>query len=268
MSFEPINENHSILEVTLAVQVMPEFTAEEIQVIESAHDQWKDHLPEVSNWQIFSVQISSDETSRNEPPLPVSFIRNSSDGYLEWELSIQFDMIVIRCLSYTRWNEIWGKTRKLFGKVCDSLNGKPHNINSISLQYTDLFTWTGSNDEYKISDVLDKNSVNIPSGIFNHGPRWHLHQGWITEQETPISGEILRRMHISGFQKNAKCLVKFESLEKFMIANSDSLNIKHAFSENSNEVDQIFEELHELNKSSLRDYLHSELQHKIKLNMD
>lgn len=268
MSFEPINEHHSIVEVALAIQVKPEFTAEEIQVIKSAHDQWKDRLPEISNWQIFSLHISSDEASINEPPHPVSFIQNSPDGSLEWELSIQFDFIVVRCLSYPGWNEIWEKTRTLFGKVSGSLVENPHTINSISLQYTDLFTWKGSNDEYKIGDVLDKNSTNIPSVIFEHGPKWHLHQGWITEQETPISGEILQRMHISGFQKNEKCLVKFESLEKFIIANSGTINIKQAFSERSDKIDQIFSKLHERSKSLLRDYLHSDLQEKIKLNAE
>ncbi len=269
MTFEPVSENHSIAEVALALQFSTGFNSEDMQDIVESRKEWGSFLPRMLQSEVVKptpVNLGANMWQQNEPAPPVSFVRYLTDGRIEWELSILFDTISMRCCFYSRWETVWQTTRENFKKIFSALSNKERSINSAALQYTDIFKWSGNNDDYDVRMLLNEESEFIPPTILKNGPVWHSHQGWFTSVESPVSGRVLTRIHIDALLENIGYIVRFENLERFDLHTGPSgLSLNDIFTHDNNSVDKIFDYLHDTNKSTLSEILHVEIQKRIGL---
>ena len=257
--FLPINERHAIQEVIFAVQVDPDFGSEEIEELKEAKNQFLLFLPRITD--LPTVHFGTRETIDQAPPIsnhPVAFTRHKANGEVEWELRLDTPHIIIRCLSYTNWNQIWENVHRFFVEVFGVISGKPRSIISLALQYNNVFTWSGDKKKYDAQKIIDSQSLCVPKGLFNQGPIWHLHQGWFDRNEGEISGRILKRMHINSIESDDKYLVRFENFVRFEFLDKVT----------GEPLDQIlgcFESLHDSSKNTLKAFLSPQMQRRIEL---
>ncbi len=270
MKFEPVNKEHSIVEVAFSLQLSTEFTIDDVEIIKLCHQNWADFLPRMHESEL--VQFTTDnELSQSQKQMksslaPFSFVRYRSNGFPEWELSFVFKEITLKCFLYSQWQTVKENVIDVFNKVGFALQNNKQCINSITLQYTDVFNWTGNIDDYDNRKLLNESSSFVPETIINRGPFWHLHQGWFTEVSDPINGRVLTRIHIDAIHENNMFLARIENLNRFDI---DPSSNNLAFDSNSiiasGVFDTVLESLHCENKKTLGSILHDDIQRRIEL---
>ena len=232
MAFAPLGERHAIAEVVFAIQVSPAIDHADRANLKSGHAKWQAHLPALLDSPTVAFHVSSPGAQPPPPPLaPLDFVRYKSDGKIDWRLHIEDQSIAVNCLAYTRWQHVWTHARALFARVSEVLP-ETTLIASVSLQYINLFSWTGPTEDYDSRALLDESSSSVPESVLDRGPLWHLHQGWFRPHPDPPGGRILDRMHIDAIAgQDGKHLVKFENLLRFDFdGDSAARRVKPAFS--------------------------------------
>ena len=266
MAFAPIGERHAIAEVVFALQISPALTHGDRHDLKAAHERWK-FLPRIVEPAVLTVGTSNPGERPPPPPVPpLDFVRHKSDGSVDWRLRILDANISVNCLTYTRWPHVWKQARTLFAAVSEVLP-EAILIESVCLQYVDVFTWEGTTAGYDSRALLDERSTCVPASIFDRGPLWHLHQGWFSPLTESSCGRILDRMHIDAVNDEAgRHLVKFENLQRFDFdPKGGTPRLKEAFSTATTAIDTRFERLHDRAKRSLGEYLTADVQRSINL---
>ena len=264
MPFEPYHERHAIAEVTFALTSDTALTHEERRKVKAAHGKWREVLPQVTEDTVLTVAMGLEGTPPPPQPVaPLSFERYRPDGGLGWRLRFDGPATVINCGTYTRWVQIWEEARRLFEEALGVLDGSGRSVTSLTLQYTDVFFWRGELERYDARLLLSEQSKHVPIGIFDHGPIWHLHQGWFHQATGPVRGRLLERMHIDALAHAGEHLVKFDGLAVLNLASA--AGIDSIFEKPASLIDRIFLYLHDLTKASLGHYLTSDMATRINL---
>ena len=270
MYFEPVNKEHSIVEVAFSLQLSTELTIDDVEIIKLSHKQWADFLPRMHESEL--VQFSTDnELSQSQKQMksslaPFSFVRYMSNGFPEWELSFVFKEITLKCFLYSQWHIVKENVIDIFNKVGLVLENNKQYINSITLQYTNVFNWRGNINDYDNRKLLNESSLFVPETIINRGPFWHLHQGWFTEVKIPLNGKVLTRIHIDAIHENNMFLARIENLNRFDIDPSlNDLVLDSRSISRNNDFESILESLHSKNKKTLCNILHDDIQRRIDL---
>ena len=264
MAFEPCNENHAITEAVFAVVGLQGFTPDDRDSAKAAHSKWQGLLPSLQEEGVLNIAVAAPGAALPPPPIaPLAFARFRADGEVEWRLLLTTDALVVNCLSYTRWSDVWTVARGLFADVAGALSSREQKIRSVALEYVDLFR--SADDHYDARDLLQE-SDSVPSGIFARGPTWHLHQGWFEDAQEPVSGHILRRMHISSTVVDDRPQVRFDTSHRFDMR--DAPDLQSMFAEPDTLVDGLFGCLHQSSKELLANFLTAEMAQRINLHVD
>ena len=264
LAFEPCNENHAITEVVFAVVGLQGFTPDDRRSIKAAHSKWQALLPSLQEEGVLNIAVAAPDAALPPPPIaPLAFARFRADGELEWRLLFAQDALVVNCCSYTSWKEVWIIVRDLFAEVVGTMHSREQKIKSVVLEYVDLFR--SADVRYDARDLLQEND-SVPSGIFARGSTWHLHQGWLEDAQKPVSGHILRRMHISSTVEDNRPQVRFDTSHRFDVR--DAPDLQSMFAEPDTLVDGLFGCLHQFSKALLADFLTAEMAQRIDLHVD
>lgn len=266
MPFEPVAGQHAIFEVVFIVTFARPFSVDEISNFEQAHGKWK-NLQKKSRINSIVIGIGPDLSS--PPPSTVSgvqFERFKPDGSLAWRLSARDNALLVNCLVYTRWDDIWRVSRRFMKDAATALSKKGNFILNVALQYIDVFNWKGDVNLYDAKELLryDKLQTVIPESIWNKGPLWHLHQGWFTEIRKPVQARLLDRMHIDALKSQSGYLIRFDNM--LQIDFPSPLAAKTIFSGKPSKGDNLFNYLHVSNKNSLGNFLTDSMKKRIGLN--
>lgn len=267
LAFKPIGERHAIAEVVFALRISPEVSHGDRERLKNARKKWSDFLPGIEESPMLAFGVSSPGAQPPPPPVaPLDFFRSKSDGNLDWRLHISDGDVVVNCLTYTRWPDIWKRARRLFRDVSEVLP-ETVRVESVYLQYINIFFWSGPPEDYDLRALLDEQSRFVPASVFDRGPYWHLHQGWFSPLSEPQAGRILDRMHIDAIDdSDGRQVVKFENFHRFDFGqNIGVLAVKEAFSNATTEIDASFERLHDRAKESLDAYLTADIKRSIHL---
>lgn len=265
MAFEPCNENHAITEAVFAVVGLQGFTPDDRDSIKAAHAKWQGLLPSLQEEGMLNIAVAAPGAALPPPPIaPLAFARFRADGEVEWRLLLTPDALVVNCRSYTRWKDVWTVIRDLFADVASTMHSREQKIKSVVLEYVDLFHSVGD-DGYDARDLLQE-SDSVPPGIFVRGPIWHLHQGWFVDTQNPVSGRILRRMHIDSTVEDGRPQARFDTSHRFDM--QDAPDLKSMFAEPNTLVDGLFSCLHKSSKALLADFLTAEMAERIDLHAD
>jgi hypothetical protein len=129
------------------------------------------------------------------------------DGVVEWRLQCAGPFVTVNCSAYTRWDSVWGRASKYLSFALNNAAEKPFRVESLLLQYIDLFFWSGAREDYDLGELLNLESPMFPPSMAGRGALWHLHQGWfVTPSPSPYgpgnlpSGRALERPHIDSFE--------------------------------------------------------------------
>ena len=265
MAFEPCNENNAITEVVFAVVGLQDFTPDDRSSVKAAYSKWKPLLPSLQEGRVLNIAVASPDVALPPPPIAdLTFARFQADGELEWRLLLTQDALVINCLSYTRWNDVWAVARGLFADVAGAMHSQKHKIKSINLEYVDIFRLV-DDDSYDARNLMQQ-SDSVPRSVFVRGPIWHLYQGWFEDAQKPVSGRILRRMHIDSKVVDGRPQVQFDTSHRFELR--DAPDLRSMFAEPDTLIDVLFDHLHGSCKALLANFLTAEMAQRIKLDAD
>ncbi|WP_162914456.1 TIGR04255 family protein [Taklimakanibacter lacteus] len=262
MTFKPATEKHAIIEAVFGLLYARQFTAKEIEAAVAVHQQQWPELPRLNRTQVLQVQMGEgplpDQASM--PPLVagVSFDRVKPDGKLGWRLRLDEAKIIVNCLDYVSWSEVWPKAWDYFERASEALQSRNNPIKGAFLQYVDVFEWLGNQKDYSVDKLLRRGSPYVPASVFQSGTAWHLHQGRYIEDGLPVKGRLLQRIHLdAGTSRQPSTFVKIDSYLNLDFA--DPMIVRGSLKEKKDRLGPIFEFLHDMDKRILRDYLTPEL---------
>ncbi|KQZ54636.1 hypothetical protein ASD54_04730 [Rhizobium sp. Root149] len=190
----------------------------------------------------------------------IAFERFKPDGNLEWRIFLENNNIFVNCLSYTRWEEVWGRAHSYFKDVL-ALVGTPDNvINGASLQYINSFKWDGNKEDYDVKEILSFDS-HVPASVATKGHLWHLHQGWFDQT---AEGRILERVHVDGIEdESASPIIRFDAYIQQQLTSPQAAQeiVKSGW------LDSTFTSMHDRNKKMLKSFIVEKMAERINLNV-
>jgi uncharacterized protein (TIGR04255 family) len=188
----------------------------------------------------------------------VVFDRVRPDGTLEWRVRADDRAIFVNCLDYTRWREVWARSRAYLFQARALLSAPDNPIVSILLQYVDVFEWQGDVAAYTLADLLRRESPYVPPSLWDKGPLWHLYQGWYRSNDLPVreANRLLERVHLDGvLDDQGRPTVKMDTF----------LNLEARQPLNQDSIDQAFEGLHNVSSRLIGDYITTAIAQRIGL---
>ncbi|PHR16455.1 MAG: hypothetical protein COA41_15385 [Sphingopyxis sp.] len=265
MSFKPVGDRHAIMEVVFQLVFAREFQAGELKKFAEAHNDWKSDLPKIERMTVFQFAIgpeSGPPPDQPEPAAPVLFKSFKRDGGLDWQLAAQNNWTAVNCLAYSRWAAVSKQAKGLLAQALTHLASADNPLTSISLQYVDKFRWDGNPEDYRVNDLLNRDSGFFPKSFDPKFPAWHHHTGQFSfHEDAKTPHRILERIHLDAAFEQEIPIVKIDTVMrvdlKKPIASSDP--------EIGNLVDEFFETLHLKNKRLLSEVINEESKEAISL---
>jgi len=262
--FEPQGPKHAIIEAVFGLQLARHFTASEIEALIAQHDKFKNDLPRVNRTQVIMLGGIPPGVSITPPTAGVSFDAMKRDGSLEWRLRAEDNQLILNCLAYSRWSEIWPRARDYLKAASEIVIGNDNHVRGILLQYVDVFLWKGDVAAYDPKLMLDPNSTHVPKSILECGPMWHLHQGWYRDDSLPEPGRLLERLHLNAIPDDTGVpTVKVDTYLQLELANEQS--VVSLFQNTPSMIENAFKYLHNDSKALLKSFLTDELAKRIDL---
>lgn len=254
--FEPIHDRHAIARVVFGLHLDSDLSRDEYDRVVKAHDRWQEILPRIEEGPVVSVAFGSPRQVPATPPLPpLSFQRMAPAGQIEGELRVHQDLIAIHWTAYTTWDAMWNTARYLFGSVVGCMQ-EGRGLRAVELQYLDVFVMTEKPSSEDFRSLLDIDSRNLPTGIMDRGPFWHLHQGWfLTPSDLPAGAErLLQRMHLDSVQESSsRYLVRLDNHHRLDLEPAQRLAT--FFGNDDGGATAVFRSLHDSAKRLLARFL-------------
>jgi len=180
------------------------------------------------------------------------------------QLQVNSANIVIVIADYSRWtNKIKNDIERYWNVFFDSLEnlGKP--LNTIGVQYNDLFNWKADPSELNISEVLRTDCPFVAPNVFKlpNGELWHSHHGYFVYPEYGVPGKQLNNVNVGLVHAEQTCSVQILTSQKFSF---DRPIFK--YKDSAGELHAILDRMHSENKSLLNSIVSVEVARKIKLN--
>lgn len=289
MPFRPLNDSHALQEVAFALILGRSLDRAEIEAVTSAHNRWQKELPKIApifEQQVTFAGLETQSALANLPGLPIPpglqlpsmagsvalkgvvFDAIKRDGSLDWRLRADGEMLGVNCLSYTRWHDVWANARNLLSQAC-SIVMKPNlPVAGAALQCIDVFLWEGDSAEYRADQLFRMDADYFPRSIRDHGPLWHMHQGWFRHEGLPFAGRRLEKIHIDavegtfggakGYSVKIDITLRYD-LETPLNSYAALFEGERAF------IDIVFNDMHEQNKRFVSEILTEDVQRRIGL---
>lgn len=243
---QPIND--TVIKSAIAnYQASPELMAE---------------LPRCQPQNLISFQFGPMVEHQMPPPMMNGVIFDSllPDGRQAWFVNISNNFLTIGCSAYTRWDEVWGKTKNYLNFFMPTLVG--NNFLEIAMEYIDEFKILDTSLDWK-KELFRQQNDFIPSYIWGLDDFWHIHQGYFLNKDHKILNNI-----------NMNYLVDEKLSSKVVIQThhkttcSQPIDLDREISDVINEIEPIIEQIHNLNKKVFCNLLSPEICEKIHLDCE
>ncbi|MFN3547181.1 MAG: TIGR04255 family protein [Mesorhizobium sp.] len=267
MGFEPKSKTHAIVEVVFGLRFAKPFEAQLLEKVVASHDEWRDQFPRVTRGVGFQFHLGQEPVlGLPLPPASVAFERLRPDGTADWKLRLEGDRVLLNCLDYSRWSEIWPAASRYLFKVAWLATNGDNPVVAALLQYVDVFEWTGDRNSYDAAELLKKGAA-IPATILNKGPFWHLHQGWFRSEPRLPASRLLERVHLDAVEddRTKRPIVR---LDTYLDVTLDAPMVLVGMGQTENAaLASLFSVLHDLDKELMLSVLSTKAAKRIKLNV-
>jgi uncharacterized protein (TIGR04255 family) len=191
---------------------------------------------------------------------------DASRTILEWQIGLDLGpdtaKLTIICGVYTRWADISKKAHELMAECLDVIGlGQAIGIQSIALQYVDVFQAFGDLKKFSPSIMFSDANGFAPTTVFDRHGSWHSHTGWFDE-DTSVDGleNTLVNLNLDSVSHTDRQTVQITHFQK------TKLKIPVFTVESYKDLaSNIFEQLHTNNKAMLSNLLLPNIQELISL---
>ena len=227
-----------------------------------------DKLPKVSEQKALTVSLSDGPSGASASQSlgvdGIAFERFSPHRLLSKSLVINRQHCIMTNNKYTRWLKVWPEAREMFGMILPTII-QYQKVAAIGLQYSDIFTWRGNNEEFDLSILFNQDSELLPSHIFKLKSLWHLHQGYFDEPEIQINlkHKTLNNININLVDMDGSLTIHIVTAQRVIFIDKET-NYED-WTSKEGVLDIIMSKLHDVNKEILSKLLTTEIQNKIKL---
>lgn len=272
LSYSPINDAHSIVEIVVFVQFNPGFSQATLKNIISVEHDLKEELPKANPIKRVTFRLGQEQQPSEPQDESIAGIELQSirkDGSLDWMLRIAEDTISVHCLDYTRWNDVWGKAGRYLKKVFGYIEGSDSFISSIGLKCIDRFLYEGDPNHSDLSELFKPETAHIVKTAFTCGLLWHCHSGWFDKLN---NSQCLNQLNIDAnfinIRGNKVLAITVDHNAIAIMENDDTLS--SVLEQNGNQMtmlSEIMNALHLKNKHLLIELLSEQMTNRINLSL-
>ena len=246
---------HNALEFLAFVVVLGQnITQEDDKNLRSLELKLKDDLPNFSQHLEFETEIDNGQII-SQKTKNVRVLLRDDNSKPSWEVSVNKNQIVVRCFSCNNWKFIFPKALGFIQSAIDILESSSRNISSLSIQCVDKFTQSNV-IEYTQFDIFKNNTEYLTQKSRDVGKLWHVHQGWFDKDSN--DSKILNILNIGTIENENSLITAIDHLSQYLLKIPKPLLEK--------DLNKIFCELHDNNKSLIRDLLNEKQIKAIGLN--
>lgn len=249
---KPISEKHAIDVASFIVVFEHPFEASIIDSLRGLHELLKTDYPIFNPTNTMEVRITGSEVSQQAGITSGCLLQTlRPDGRPNWTLRVEGNAIVVSCMDYQRWSDISTKALGHIKAAVDFVNNDTNAVSSLIHQIVDRFV-TDNKDEYNISQVFSTQSPYLTGQALKAGKLWHVYQGWFEDRQE-FSGKLLNVLNLSTAENPAGITTTIDHAAhlRFLLPKAIS-EFDDGFIRNA------FDELHECNKSIVKQLLTNE----------
>ena len=249
----PISEKHAVDVASFIVVFEHPFDANIIGSLPGLHERLKSDYSNFTFTSSIEVRVEGDNVHQQIKANGCLLQSLLPDGRPSWTLRLENNTIVVSCTKYKRWVDISSKALDHISTAIAFVNNENNAVTSFIHQIVDRFVTTNK-DEYDISQVFNTRSPYLTGQALKVGKFWHVFQGWF-EDKQEFGGKLLNVLNLSTAETPATLTItttidhaahlQFESPKT--ISELDDKFIRKAF-----------DELHECNKSIIRQLLNND----------
>lgn len=189
--FEPLHQGHAIEQVVFAIQFDAALGDELILQLENAGSDFGQEFPRRAVMQGMEMAFgpATGVTPTARALNGMVWQRFREDGNAEAEFRCERTQATFRTLSYTRWEQVWQRARRLLAAVLPvyTRSARP---NAVSLSYVDKFIWKGPLDAFDRDALIRRDSPYVAPHVYEVNDQWHCHTGSFT-RPTPRTKRLL-----------------------------------------------------------------------------
>lgn len=256
----PIGKTNAIAEMAFVLRLARPLTAEEMARLDTVAVCLQTALPDVVKLAGLTVVMppTGEPEVRNQPAAGLFLQRPGADQRPVWMLRVDEHSIIVNCMEYTRWAEIWPQARHFIATVLATVEADSIGLRSGSLQVIDRFVYDDPPAivQYALTDVFRDDCPFLTAQARASGHYWHVHQGWFEPFNIEaMSGRLLNVVNLSsGDLPDQKLVTTIDHLAQADLAEVDA---GWALSEPG--LDAMFNRLHDRNRLLLQSTLKSSM---------
>lgn len=258
----PISGKHSIEVASFVCIFDKQFSTSSIQSLMTIKEIFKDDYPVFTTNSLWNVRLEGKDTApiSTHQLAGVTLQRlNENTKKPVWAIKTEPNSIIVSCFAYDRWKVASEKAVNDLITVIKVVDDGRNPINHLVLHVVDRFVG-GTSDSYKITQVFNARSRYLSKQSKEAGVLWHVHQGWF-EYIHEKADRMLHNLNLSTNATPQGILTTIDHSIRYNYkdpaAASDVANY--------NIAKEIFDTLHERNKSVVVDLLNKNQCRKIKL---
>ncbi len=183
-----------------------------------------------------------------------------SANNFHWRLLIQGNRISITCNAYTRWDDVWGFSKKYFEKILAQLDG--YSFNKVVLEYLDEFHIKDMTDNKWLDELFKTDSPYLPKFVYEVNEPWHSHNGFMSKNKDCQTINLINMNLLkNNMDLTANLMMQTQHASSLLTPVSLNGNI----SDGIQIIEKKMEDNHEFNKELLTKHLTQNILDKLSL---
>lgn len=270
MTWTPRHEAHAIDQVALALhfsEPMPSkiLTRSTSAILERAKEMGFDStMPADST--VLTIRIDSDRAVPGEQPRNGQMMVRHVDKSVVEEVRFQDLMFAYRTKNYVRWENMQNRVNEVLMPALEYTQGVV-DINSISLEYWDSFSFDGDPDQADAKEILEVLDPSIPEGPVSGEATWHSHVGWFERHRLSEGQEVavLINRNINALNAGEK---DGQAARRVLGIHTVAVGKGLIPSENKVSIDEVLEHVHKRAVFSFGQVIKIKYRHMIGLDLE
>ncbi|MBY0499323.1 MAG: TIGR04255 family protein [Nitrosomonas sp.] len=263
----PAAKAHAIQSVSFILEWQDELSDQTLSNVQMLGNSLKSDFPEALIQKMVKINLGQQSN-----PLTVDghdmlggmvFIRKGRFGDIVSQINISRLNCVVMIKEYSRWVPTLEAVMRYL-KIVTPVIMKEKSINTVALQYIDVFTWKDDPKNLNLNEIFLEDSPYIAPNALEQKGLWHCHHGyWIQEFEN-LNGNCLDNINIDTVESSGDRAIQITTIHKFALNEPLRLSTSNYLTS----IEDIENKLHMHNKKILKQLLSSEVCKKINLELD